>query len=151
MKQKFVLNKGIILLLSIYYLVSPMVFFMINLVKAYLKKQGEIAKDKISTYINDFIAKDSLELLADQCKDGSVLRRMSNEVYTEMFSVIAADAMKNIDPDANESSLIMPNRHGVLHGLHRDYATKTNALKCFSMLLFIAWSIHGDSMMNSGI
>lgn len=128
-----------------------MVFFMINLVKAYLKKQGEIAKDKISTYINDFIAKDSLELLADQCKDGSVLRRMSNEVYTEMFSVIAADAMKNIDPDANESSLIMPNRHGVLHGLHRDYATKTNALKCFSMLLFIAWSIHGDSMMNSGI
>ena len=119
--------------------------------KSLFKKQGELAKDKISTYINDFIAKDSLELLAAQYKDGSILRRMSNEVYTEMFSVIAADAMRDIDPETNENLLIIPNRHGVLHGIHTDYASKTNALKCFSMLLFIAWSIHGENMLNTGI
>jgi hypothetical protein len=118
--------------------------------KSLFKKQGEVAKGKVAIYLNDFIAKDSLELLAAQYRDGSVLRRMSNEIYTAMFSVIAADAMKNIDPKENETSLIIPNRHGVLHGYHKDYGSKVNALKCFSMFLFVVWSIHGEDMMNTG-
>ncbi|WP_043129688.1 hypothetical protein [Photobacterium leiognathi] len=116
--------------------------------KSLYKKQGERAKVEISGYITDFIARDSLETLVDHYKDASILRRMFNEVYTAMFSVTAADPMKNIAPSDLESELLIPNRHGVLHGMHRSYGSKTNALKVFALLLFVIYSIHGEKMLG---
>ena len=112
------------------------------------KKEGERAKAEISNHITDFIARESLDALIEHYKDASILRRMFNEVYTEMFSVIAADPMKNIDPADLESQLLIPNRHGVLHGMHRNYGSKTNALKVFTFFLFVIYSIHGEKMLG---
>ncbi|WP_138510660.1 hypothetical protein [Pseudoalteromonas ruthenica] len=114
--------------------------------KSLYKKEGERARDEMSGYITDFISRDSLQDLIAQYKDASVLRRMFNEVYTRMFSEVAADPMKNIDPSDLENDLVMPNRHGVLHGMHRNYGNKTNALKCFSLFLFVLYAIHGEQM-----
>jgi len=116
--------------------------------KSLYKTEGKQAKTEMSSYITDFIARDSLEALIEHYKDASILRRMFNEVYTAMFSVTAADPMKNIDPSNLESELLMPNRHGVLHGLHRSYGSKTNALKVFALLLFVIYSIHGEKMLG---
>jgi hypothetical protein len=115
--------------------------------KSLYKKEGERARDEMSEYITDFISRDSLDDLISQYKDASVLRRMFNEVYTRMFSEVAADPMKNIDPSDSESNLVIPNRHGVLHGMHRNYGNKTNALKCFSLFLFVLYAIHGEQML----
>ncbi|NOQ93506.1 MAG: hypothetical protein GQ547_02595 [Methylophaga sp.] len=116
--------------------------------KSLYKKEGERARDEISTYITDFISKDSLEILFSQYKDASILSRMFNEVYTSMFSEVATDAIKDINPSDPESNLVIPNRHGVLHGFHKNYGNKTNALKCFTMLLFVLYTIHGDKMLT---
>lgn len=116
--------------------------------KSLYKKEGERAKSEAEVHLKDVIARESLEQLISQFKDASVLRRMFNEVYKEMFSVIGADPMKNIDPAAPESALKTPNRHGVLHGMHKEYASKINALKVFSMFLFVLYAIHGESLME---
>lgn len=114
--------------------------------KSLYKKEGEFANYEVTNYKTDFIAIDSLKDLIEHYKDTSILSRMFNGVYIEMFSVTAADSMKNIAPSDRESELIMPNRHGVLHGMHRSYGSKINALKVFSLLLFVIFSIHGDKM-----
>lgn len=119
--------------------------------KSLYKKEGGIAQQEMGSHITDFIARDSIKELINQYKDGSVFRRMYNEAYAEAFSVIGADSMKNIQPTENEAGFVIPNRHGVLHGMHRNYGSKTNALKCFSMLLFVMYVIHGEDMLGSGI
>ena len=111
------------------------------------KKEGERARDEMSDFITGFISRDSLKALISQYKDASILRRIFNEVYTRMLSEIATDPMKNIDPGDPENNLVMPNRHGVLHGIHRNYGNKTNALKCFSLFLFVLFAIHGERML----
>ncbi|CAG9296820.1 hypothetical protein [Celerinatantimonas diazotrophica] len=116
--------------------------------KSLYKKEGERAKAEADVHLKDVIARESLEQLISQFKDASVLRRMFNEVYKEMFSVIGADPMKNIDPADPESALKTPNRHGVLHGMHKEYASKANALKVFSMFLFVLYAIHGESLIE---
>ena len=116
--------------------------------KSLYTKEGERAKAEADAHLKDVIARESLEQLISQFKDASVFRRMFNEVYKEMFSVIGADPMKNIDPADPESVLKTPNRHGVLHGMHKEYASKTNALKVFSMFLFVLYAIHGESLME---
>ena len=116
--------------------------------KSLYKKEGEKAKTEAEIHLKDVIARKSLEQLISQFKDASVFRRMFNEVYKEMFSVIGADPMKNIDPASREGDLKTPNRHGVLHGFHKEYASQTNALKVFSMFLFVLFAIHGERMME---
>ncbi|HGS4631995.1 TPA: hypothetical protein ACMDPK_003730, partial [Vibrio cholerae] len=116
--------------------------------KSLYKKEGERAKTEADVHLKNVIARESLAQLINQFKDASLLRRMFNEVYKEMFSVIGADPMKNIDPAHPESTLKTPNRHGVLHGIHKEYASETNALKVFSMFLFVLYAIHGERMME---
>jgi hypothetical protein len=106
--------------------------------------RGQEAKAKFGGHLTDFIARDSWESLIGQFKDGSVFRRMYNEVYKEGFSVTSTDLMKKTDNIPNEQDLVIPNRHGVLHGIHKNYGTKLNALKCFSLLLFVMYAIYGD-------
>lgn len=52
--------------------------------------------------------------------------------------------MKDTNSIPDELGLIIPNRHGVLHGIHKNYGTELNALKCFSLLLFVVYAIYGD-------
>lgn len=106
--------------------------------------RGYVAKDKFGGLLNNLIARDSWETLIRQFKDASVFRRIYNEVYKEGFSIVDTDLMKNTNYIPNEQELVIPNRHGVLHGIHRDYGTKQNALKCFSLLLFVVFAIYGD-------
>ncbi len=107
--------------------------------------RGQGAKTKFGGHLTDFIAKDSLDSLIEQFKDASVFRRMYNEVYKEGFSVTNTDLMKKTDSISNEQDLVIPNRHGVLHGIYKNYGTKLNALKCFSLLLFVIYAIYGDN------
>lgn len=106
--------------------------------------RGRRAKEAFGGHLTDFIARDSWESLIDQFKDASVFRRMYNEVYKEGFSVINTDLVKETDSIPNEQGLVIPNRHGVLHGVHRNYGTKLNSLKCLSLLLFVVYAINGD-------
>jgi len=106
--------------------------------------RGETAKVKFGGYLTDFIARDSWDSLMEQFKDDSVFRRMYNEVYKEGFSVTDTDLVNNTGRIQNEQDLVIPNRHGVLHGIHKNYGTKLNALKCLSLLLFVVYAIYGD-------
>ena len=106
--------------------------------------RGDEAKGKFSGHLTDFIARGSWESLIEQFKDASVFRRMYNKAYNEGFSVTNTDLMKNTDNIPNEQNLVIPNRHGVLHGIHKNYGTKLNALKCLSLLLFVMYAIYGD-------
>ena len=106
--------------------------------------RGEEAKVKFDGHLTDFIARDSWESLIEQFKDASVFRRMYNEVYKVGFSVTNTDLVKKTDHIPNEQDLVIPNRHGVLHGIHKNYGTKLNALKCLSLLLFVVYAIYGD-------
>jgi hypothetical protein len=113
--------------------------------KSLFAERGEAAKGKFGGhYTNSLIARDSWDTLIGQFKDASVLRRMYNEVYKKGFSIVDTDLMKKTDYIPNEQELVIPNRHGVLHGIHKNYGTKQNALKCFSLLLFVVFAIYGD-------
>lgn len=106
--------------------------------------RGEAAKGEFGCYLTDFIARDSWESLIEQFREASIFRRMFNEVYREGFSVTNSDLVKRTDNIPNEEELVIPNRHGVLHGIHKNYGTKLNALKCLSLLLFVVYAIYGD-------
>ena len=106
--------------------------------------RGKEAKEKFGGHLTDFIARDSWESLIEQFKDASVFRRMYNEVYKKGFAVTNTDLVKKTANIPNEQDLVIPNRHGVLHGIHRNYGTKLNALKCLSLLLFVVYAIYGD-------
>lgn len=106
--------------------------------------RGEESKVKFGGHLTDFIARDSWASLIEQFKDASVFRRMYNEVYKEGFSVTNTDLVKKTDDIPIEQDLVIPNRHGVLHGIHKNYGTKLNALKCLSLLLFVVYAIYGD-------
>lgn len=106
--------------------------------------RGDKAKVKFGGHLTDFIARDSWESLIGQFKNGSVFRRMYNEVYKQGFSVTHTDLTEKTDNIPHEQGLVIPNRHGVLHGIHRNYGTKLNALKCLSLLLFVVYAIYGN-------
>lgn len=111
-------------------------------------RRGEKAKVKFDGHLTDLIARDSLKLLIEQFKDASVFRRMYNEVYKAGFSVTHTDLVKKTDQIENEKDLVIPNRHGVLHGIHKNYGTNLNALKCLSLLLFVMYAIHGEEVYD---
>lgn len=117
--------------------------------KSLFRKSGEVAKFTFGGHLTDFIARDSWESLVKQFKDGSIFRRMYNEVYKEGFSVTNTDLMKKTDEIPNEQEIVIPNRHGVLHGIHKNYGTKLNALKCLSLLLFVVYAINGDKTYDT--
>ncbi|WP_422380530.1 hypothetical protein [Marinicellulosiphila megalodicopiae] len=108
--------------------------------------RGDVAKLEFGGHLTDLISRDSWESLAEQYKDASIFRRMYNEVYKEGFSVKGTDLVKKTDSILNEENLMIPNRHGVLHGIHKNYGSKLNALKCFSLLLFVVYAIFGDEI-----
>lgn len=113
--------------------------------KDFYAARGEKAKNEIGSYLTDFISRESFESLIEHYKDATVFRRMYNEVYKEGLSITGTDSVIKTDHIANETDLVMPNRHGVLHGIHTEYGSKINALKCFSLLLFVMYAIHGDA------
>ena len=106
--------------------------------------RGKKAEAEFGSYLTEFISRGAFEILIEQYKDASVFRRMYNEVYKEGFSITCTDSVRDTAKISNESDLVMPNRHGVLHGSHTKYGSKTNALKCFSLLLFVIYAIYGD-------
>ncbi|GIU41386.1 hypothetical protein [Shewanella colwelliana] len=108
----------------------------------------KIAKNKFSEEINDFISRDSLELLSQHYKDGSLFRRMFNEVYSEVLSKTDGDLVKQTGHTV-ESQLLLPNRHGVLHGIHTDYVSKLNSFKAIAFLLFILFALNGEEIMEN--
>ncbi|MDW7549210.1 hypothetical protein [Pseudoalteromonas peptidolytica] len=117
--------------------------------KSLFNNRGEKAKEEFNGYLTDFIARDSWKLLIEQFKDASLFRRMYKAVYKEGFSITQTDLTKKTDDISNEQDLVIPNRHGVLHGIHRNYGTELNALKCLSLLLFVVFAINGDGAYES--
>ncbi|NOH99480.1 hypothetical protein [Vibrio sp. 99-70-13A1] len=107
-----------------------------------------VAKRKFGDEIHEFISRDSLELLSQHYKDGSVFRRMFNEVYTELLSKTGGDLVKNTK-QVKESNLQLPNRHGVLHGIHTDFVSKQNSFKAIAFLLFILFLLNGEKIIES--
>ncbi|MCD9465497.1 hypothetical protein CJF25_21535 [Photobacterium phosphoreum] len=101
-----------------------------------------IAKSQFNEEINEFISRDSLETLRMHYKDKSLFKRMFNEVYLEVLSKTRGDLVKNTK-DTAESSLSIPNRHGVIHGVHTEYATKLGSYKVIAFLLFIFYALKG--------
>jgi hypothetical protein len=79
-----------------------------------------------------------------QSEDASIFRRIYNEAYLEGFLKMAPDLTRKTKEITDESNIFIPNRHGVLHGVHKNYGSRRNALKCFSFLLFVMFAIHGD-------
>lgn len=112
------------------------------------KKSGSNAKQEFNKYLTEVIDRESFGRLLEHYKDASLLRRMYNEAYKAGFSRESIDVVKNTKEILSEDDLIIPNRHGVLHGIHKRYATKRHALKCFSLLLFVIFAIHGDDMYS---
>ncbi|MBB1341251.1 hypothetical protein H5158_06300 [Pseudoalteromonas sp. SR45-6] len=107
-----------------------------------------VAKSKFGVEINEFISSDSLELLAQHYKDGSILRRMFNETYNEILSKTDGDLVKDTNK-IDENNLHLPNRHGVLHGIHTGYVNRVNSFKAIAFLLFILFSLDGERILKS--
>jgi hypothetical protein len=107
-----------------------------------------VAKTKFGSEINDFISRDSIDVLSEHYKDGSLLRRMFNEVYSEVLSKTGGDLVKQTGNIAEEE-LKLPNRHGVLHGIHTNYASKLNSYKAIAFLVFILFSLNGEKIFES--
>ena len=73
---------------------------------------------------------------------------MFNEAYTELLSKTGGDLVKDTR-NTNENSLQLPNRHGVLHGIHTDYVNRLNSFKAIAFLLFILFSLDGERISES--
>lgn len=114
--------------------------------KQLFKHEGVVAKEKFDSHLSDGISRESWDELVNHFKDGSVLRRMYSEAYRAGFSITATDLTKNTTQIIEEGNLVIPNRHGVLHGIHKGYGTRRNALKCLSLLMFVIFAIHGDAV-----
>ncbi|HIF9252478.1 TPA: hypothetical protein ACX6RB_003631 [Photobacterium damselae] len=99
-------------------------------------KGFNVAKSKFNENINEVISRDSLDTLLMHYKDGSLFKRMFNEVYLEVLSKTGGDIVKN----TNHLPYI-PNRHAVIHGSCTEYATKLNSYKVISFLIFIFYSL----------
>ena len=108
----------------------------------------KVAKTKFGQEINEFINRDSLELLAQHYKDKSLFRRMFNEVYSEILSKTNGDLVKDPSKTIGYQQLL-PNRHGVIHGIHTDYVNQLNSYKSIAFLLFILFALNGEQIMEN--
>ncbi|NRD72790.1 hypothetical protein HQQ94_05910 [Shewanella sp. VB17] len=106
-----------------------------------------IAKNKFCLELNDFISRDSIEVLSAHYEDGSLLRRIINEVYSDILSKTDGDIVKKTD-NIVERELLLPNRHGVLHGIHTDYVSELNSYKAITFLIFILFALNGEEIMK---
>ncbi|MEZ9266204.1 hypothetical protein AB4508_09050 [Vibrio splendidus] len=106
------------------------------------QKSFSKAKESFGTSMCDALDHDSLSI---HFKDGSVFKRMYNEVYLEYFNKSTSDLYKNTNKIV-ERSILLPNRHGVMHGVHFEYGTKINSYKAISFLQFILLAVYGEEL-----
>lgn len=112
--------------------------------KSYYKKEGELAKSNIIELLSKVIEAKLNETLAEERNLLEQAGLFFLRSYIASISEIKGDVVKNIDKHEDGSGFVIPNRHGVLHGMHTNYSSKINSIKCFSLFLFVA-TIIGDN------
>lgn len=103
------------------------------------------AKKKFGESMIDVFDSELLSSQISNFKDGSVFKRIYNEVYLECLNKNTSDLYEKTK-NVTESHVALPNRHGVMHGIHFEYGTKINSYKAIAFLQFIFLAIHGEEL-----
>lgn len=103
------------------------------------------AKKKFGKSMKDVFDSELLSSQISNFKDGSVLKRIYNEIYLECLNKSTSDLYKKTDY-ITENNVALPNRHGVIHGTHFKYGTKLNSYKAIAFLQFIFLAVHGEEI-----
>lgn len=74
------------------------------------------------------------EELRNQYVSGDFAKLAQNPLFTEGLRIL--EIVVKDSTGTNEDTLKIPNRHGVLHGQHYKYGTKSNALKSIMFFYF---------------
>ncbi|MGI2095318.1 hypothetical protein ACRN96_22600 [Shewanella oncorhynchi] len=116
--------------------------------ESYYKREGKLAKSSITDFLSQVIES---KLHQAQVDDLNLLERSGLfflRSYIASVSHIEGDVAKNIDKNEDGRDFVIPNRHGVLHGMHTHYPSKRNSLKCFSLMLFVATIIGSNELIG---
>jgi hypothetical protein len=111
----------------------------------------DVGKNELSHGLDSLLDTDSLRIMIDTMTDGTFLKRYINRIYLSIMESAKVKTDFVLKQNKSEERLNIPSRHGVLHGVHKNYSSKTNSLKCFSFFLFILFVIHGDKLHETHV
>ena len=113
--------------------------------KSLFKRGFSFAKEKFGESMESTIDSDAYSSLRSYYTDGSLLKRMLNEVYLNTLLKDKSDLYTGTEK-INEDSILLPNRHGVMHGIHFNYGTKLNGCKAIAFLQFIFIALYAEQI-----
>ncbi len=116
--------------------------------KSYYKKEGQLAKSNLTEILSKLIETKLNKTLEDEL---SLLERSGLfflRSYIASISETEGDVVRSIGKYEDGNGFVIPNRHGVLHGMHTNYSSKVNSIKCFTLLLFVSTIIGDNNLMG---
>lgn len=122
-------------------------FFKDKFQNSFYKNQGKTAKCKLVDILSQKIEIKSTEKYED-LNYLELANLFFFKSYVATISEVKMDVTRNIDTHEDVSSFTIPNRHSVLHGMHTNYVSKVNSIKCFSLLLFVIATITDDKLIG---
>lgn len=89
-----------------------------------------------------FTKNETQQKLQEMMDSGKIEANMFTDVFLEPFK-LKNHYNQGISKSGTTAKRKAPNRNGILHGhrKHLDYGTKTNSLKCFSLLAFVVFTV----------
>lgn len=101
-------------------------------------ERGALASKKFMAELPSSVEFDSDKQLVENLKNGKFIEDFTQNFLRELVDIRAMEIILSTRECTNENNLVIPNRHGVIHGVHFEYGSKLNALKTFTFLMSIA-------------
>ena len=107
---------------------------------------GVKAAKKFMSELPSSVKFESEEQLIGHLKNGKFIEEFTENFLRELVDIQSMEITLKTRNITDEKELLIPNRHGVLHGVHFEYGNKLNALKTFTFLMSIAGALGADGV-----